>query len=591
MIKIDKLNPFGRLCVTLGMLPSSYKESLTYEEQLLWMLNYIEKTLIPTINNNAQAVEELQALYLELKSYVDSYFENLNVQQEINNKLDQMAESGGLTDIIAQYLGLAGVLAFNTIAELKAAENIVNGSICLTLGKDTYNDGYGSFYKIRTITSSDVVDNDKIVALNISNTLIAEKIYNIKLEEIYKKSFYEEITYSTNRINNTDYYLTNIPKFDNNGNLIDLYIGKGTDSTDNSPLKYAEKNLTSFTCNATLAIKDSDEIFYDTLVISNGEIVNPVHEFTTPLSNDYQYLCIDENRNFTSYQANNTTPETLLSNGVKQAWLVFYKVIENGVFINHNNEISKPKNDIRQILGVKANGDVLLITNDGRTSTSFGFDDEQACNILKANGVINAWELDGGGSASTMVKTIKINRNYDENLTKDRPIKFTLNARKTLIYKNTAEVYAEISKQKQQLNKQIMDYVNAIHNVLFASISPQTVVGSETYNTINLTQLHYYGNTNATIANNQVKIDKDGLFVFRGYIEINLKDGEKYLEVFVNGVQKHLLKFTGYTNFINNIPFDFGLNLVSGDIVEFKYYGVDGEAINRGRIEIQYFGL
>ena len=62
MIKIDKLNPFGRLCVTLGMLPSSYKESLTYEEQLLWMFNYIEKTLIPTINNNAQAVEELQAL-------------------------------------------------------------------------------------------------------------------------------------------------------------------------------------------------------------------------------------------------------------------------------------------------------------------------------------------------------------------------------------------------------------------------------------------------------------------------------------------------------------------------------------------------
>ena len=57
MIKIDKLNPFGRLCVTLGMLPSSYKESLTYEEQLLWMFNYIEKTLIPTINNNGEAVE------------------------------------------------------------------------------------------------------------------------------------------------------------------------------------------------------------------------------------------------------------------------------------------------------------------------------------------------------------------------------------------------------------------------------------------------------------------------------------------------------------------------------------------------------
>ena len=187
MIKIDKLNPFGRLCITLGMLPSSYKESLTYEEQLLWMLNYIEKTLIPTINNNAQAVEELQALYLELKSYVDSYFENLNVQQEINNKLDQMAESGQLTDIIAQYLGLAGVLAFNTLNDLKNAENITEGSICKTLGYETYNDGKGEFYKIRTITSSDVVDNINIVALQKSNTLIAEKINNYDINEINNK--------------------------------------------------------------------------------------------------------------------------------------------------------------------------------------------------------------------------------------------------------------------------------------------------------------------------------------------------------------------------------------------------------------------
>ena len=156
MIKIDKLNPFGRLCVTLGMLPSSYKESLTYEEQLLWMLNYIEKTLIPTINNNAQAVEELQALYLELKSYVDSYFENLNVQQEINNKLDQMAESGQLTDIIAQYLGLAGILAYNTKNDMKNATNLTNGSICKTLGDDVYNDGKGNFYKIRTAKSKSI---------------------------------------------------------------------------------------------------------------------------------------------------------------------------------------------------------------------------------------------------------------------------------------------------------------------------------------------------------------------------------------------------------------------------------------------------
>lgn len=175
MIKIDKLNPFGRLCITLGMLPTSYKESLTYEEQLLWLFNYIEKTLIPTINNNAQAVEELQALYIELKSYVDSYFDNLDVQEEINNKLDDMAESGQLEAIIGQYLSLAGILSYDTLTDLKAAENLIDGSICKTLGFASVYDRGGAFYKVREVTNQDVVDNVSIVALSDEN-LVAQII-------------------------------------------------------------------------------------------------------------------------------------------------------------------------------------------------------------------------------------------------------------------------------------------------------------------------------------------------------------------------------------------------------------------------------
>lgn len=104
MIKVEKLNPFGRMCISLGMLPSSYKESLTYEEQLLWFMNYLENTVIPTVNNNADAVEELQTLYEEIKSYVDEYFDNLDVQEEINNKLDEMAQDGSLETLIGAYI-------------------------------------------------------------------------------------------------------------------------------------------------------------------------------------------------------------------------------------------------------------------------------------------------------------------------------------------------------------------------------------------------------------------------------------------------------------------------------------------------------
>lgn len=99
---IQNLKPFTKFCCTIGAIPTSYLISLTYEEQLLWLCDYLENTVIPTVNNNAGAVTELQNLYQELKSYVDNYFTNLDVQEEINNKLDQMATDGTLASIINQ---------------------------------------------------------------------------------------------------------------------------------------------------------------------------------------------------------------------------------------------------------------------------------------------------------------------------------------------------------------------------------------------------------------------------------------------------------------------------------------------------------
>lgn len=97
-------SPFKKMIMTIGELPTSFVESMTYYELLTWFCNYLENTVIPTINNNAEAVEELQGLFTELKSYVDNYFDNLDVQQEINQKLDLMAQDGTLSNLIAPLL-------------------------------------------------------------------------------------------------------------------------------------------------------------------------------------------------------------------------------------------------------------------------------------------------------------------------------------------------------------------------------------------------------------------------------------------------------------------------------------------------------
>lgn len=177
-IDVNKVRPITRFIYTLGALPTSYLMSMTYEEQLVWLCNYITKTLIPAINTDVEAVQELQQLYIDLQNYVNNYFDNLDVQEEINNKLDAMVESGQLADIIAQYLGLAGMITFDTVSDMKLAENLVNGSKCSTLGYHEINDGGNALYKVRTITNEDVIDEASIIALN-DNTLIAELIYDI----------------------------------------------------------------------------------------------------------------------------------------------------------------------------------------------------------------------------------------------------------------------------------------------------------------------------------------------------------------------------------------------------------------------------
>lgn len=143
--------------------------------QLFCKLGKEINKIINSENILGNQVVNLTNAFNNLQDYINNYFTNLDVQDEINNKLNQMAESGQLTEIVTAYLQIAGILAFNTVADMKNSDNLIDGSFAETFGYSQLNDKKGAKYKIRTITNDDVVDNINIIALKNTN-LVAELI-------------------------------------------------------------------------------------------------------------------------------------------------------------------------------------------------------------------------------------------------------------------------------------------------------------------------------------------------------------------------------------------------------------------------------
>ena len=78
-------------------IPAVYDNTMTYYEELCALLKYLQDQVVPALNTNAEAITILS-------NYVENYFNSLDIQEELNNKLDAMAEDGTLSQIIGEYL-------------------------------------------------------------------------------------------------------------------------------------------------------------------------------------------------------------------------------------------------------------------------------------------------------------------------------------------------------------------------------------------------------------------------------------------------------------------------------------------------------
>ena len=95
-----ELKPFRFWCQKV--LPLVYDDSLSYYELLCKVVDYLNKTMedVDTLEGD---VTNLHNAYEQLQDYVNNYFNTLDIQEEINNKLDLMANNGTLNILLQMH--------------------------------------------------------------------------------------------------------------------------------------------------------------------------------------------------------------------------------------------------------------------------------------------------------------------------------------------------------------------------------------------------------------------------------------------------------------------------------------------------------
>ncbi len=119
------LQPFRFWCQKV--LPLVYDNSLSYYELLCKVVDYLNKTMedVGVLEGDVTGLHEA---YNKLQGYVNNYFSTLDVQEEINSKLDVMTENGTLSNLISVYVKTSPQYATNTSEMTDKTVLYINGS-------------------------------------------------------------------------------------------------------------------------------------------------------------------------------------------------------------------------------------------------------------------------------------------------------------------------------------------------------------------------------------------------------------------------------------------------------------------------------
>ena len=197
-------------------------DAITNYELLCKIVEYLNN-VINSQNEVIENVEELSQSFTELKNYVDNYFENLDVQEEINNKIDSMIENGTFDEIIDKYT--IGKDVFRTrlyltkLGRLNLTELANNGYSNMQagcyVGDDYYifpviknnEEGEARLYKLNLATGSVLTYND-VTGIYHANGCCqkGDKLYFTQTFDNTTTALYGIVEVDINTLNITETY-------------------------------------------------------------------------------------------------------------------------------------------------------------------------------------------------------------------------------------------------------------------------------------------------------------------------------------------------------------------------------------------------
>lgn len=304
-IFIELLPPW----IETGLQPAFYdKESGTVLQQVsrMWAKMIELGQGFNTFSTNVtNTVNSYITQFNELYAYVHDYFDNLDVQEEINNKLDDMADDGTLQEIIGSYLDASAVWCFDSVSDMKESTNLVNGSYAKTAGYYGINDGGNAFY---TVTNESLTANDGDI-ISLDNGLFAVMVTKDKSVNVKSFGAYGDDTHDdTNAINNAIAYAVS-------SGIKDIYLPAGTYKTT-KPIylfEYCKLHGENYTVSVIhKATNDKGDIAgfaYDACII----MTDTTMDTSTALSNDKAFeetICdLTIRGNIASYVADKGTAD------------------------------------------------------------------------------------------------------------------------------------------------------------------------------------------------------------------------------------------------------------------------------------------